>query len=64
MEIINIKSLKIINEENQRLKQEKITQAKTIAELIKANKKKDMFAMQLAKTVAELNIKVNQLGGK
>lgn len=57
MDIINIKSLKIINEENQKLKQEKIAQVKILSDVMLEIKKKDKFNMQLARTVSELNLK-------
>ncbi|MCR2045478.1 hypothetical protein [Anaerosalibacter massiliensis] len=37
--------------------------SKQIADLAIDNKKKDMLIQNLAKTVSELNIKVQQLGG-
>ncbi|AWZ48390.1 hypothetical protein C3495_05960 [Clostridiaceae bacterium 14S0207] len=61
MDIINIKSLKIINEENQKLKQEKIAQVKILSDVMLEIKKKDKFNMQLARTVSELNLKLNKL---
>lgn len=37
--------------------------SKQIADLAIDNKKKDMLIQNLAKTVSELNVKVQQLGG-
>lgn len=43
---------------------EKETFTKTLAELTVENKKKDAMISQLAQQVSNLNIKINQLGGK
>ena len=64
MDIYNVKSIEIINQENKELKKEKIAQAKIINDLIVLNKKKDAFTMQLAKSLAELNLKINKLEEK
>lgn len=61
MEIYNVKSIEIINQENKELKKEKIAQTKIINDLILLNQKKDAFNMQLAKSLAELNLKVSKL---
>lgn len=68
MEIINKANISIINQENQQLKMKNELLVKAIAQLEIANKKleneskkKDLIAMQLTKTVAEINLKINKL---